>query len=109
MMDAQNSQKISDIISQALQTIGLREITSDQSTLCGEMLDHLSISDWVDLCSYLCLSLDSISDGYDLNDHKTRIGRAWEMGELVLPRTPELSALLKEIEEECTRTRLKDC
>ena len=81
-----------EIIDAALKTVGL-----DGPMCPQDVWADVSAIEWFDLCSSLYLNPDCVRYGYSRREHKARIRTAWENGELALPRTLELVALLREI------------
>lgn len=62
---------------------------------------NVGASEWFIICSALCLSADSISYGYSLEEHTARIRYHMNQGDCFqLPKTPAIRILLREAKDD---------
>ena len=78
-----------------LDLIGLSPVES----LLQAQIDRVDIFEWIAICDALHLSVNSLLDGYDREDHRARIRLALRKGYFSLPRTAEVQALMQELRD----------
>lgn len=103
---------VEPVLKSALTTIGLdfADLAQMMGISSSRKWDGASLGavEFFEMCQILRIDAGFISYGYHREIHRHRIAEAWRQGELDLPRTPQLRALLKEariIERENRRFR----
>lgn len=92
------------VIALALNTLGLPSSNfldliglSHAESLSQAQINRVDIFEWIAICDALHLSVNSLLDGYDREEHRVRIRSALRIGYFSLPRTAEARALTREL------------